>query len=301
MAENIPPDVFSSLLGQIYECALFPERWPATIETIRCLLPDISGLDVEQLSLPAPAANGAGNGNRGGGDIRIAAVPDLDAILIGHLERAVSIGRVARDRAVASELHEANVDSWGSGVLLVDEALYLIRANRAGESMIERGNPVRLRGRSLELRPASAQKTLLQAVAKATGGTDGSDTVASGAPINFIADGGGAPVVIQVMAMREDLRPELPILRSAVAIVLISPMATRSPPQQALSALYRLTPAEARVLQLLGEGSMLSEIADTLQLKRSTVKTHMLRIFAKTSTNRQADLVGLAHSLSLPV
>jgi DNA-binding CsgD family transcriptional regulator len=55
------------------------------------------------------------------------------------------------------------------------------------------------------------------------------------------------------------------------------------------------------VLQLLGEGSMLSEIADTLQLKRSTVKTHMLRIFAKTSTNRQADLVGLAHSLSLPV
>ncbi|MGO7425647.1 hypothetical protein ACCT09_39230 [Rhizobium ruizarguesonis] len=149
MAENIPPDVFSSLLGQIYECALFPERWPATIETIRCLLPDISGLDVEQLSLPAPAANGAGNGNRGGGDIRIAAVPDLDAILIGHLERAVSIGRVARDRAVASELHEANVDSWRSGVLLVDEALYLIRANRAGESMIERGNPVLLRGRSL--------------------------------------------------------------------------------------------------------------------------------------------------------
>jgi DNA-binding CsgD family transcriptional regulator len=294
MAANIPPDVFSSVLGQIYECALFPERWPATIETIRRLLPDISSLDFEQPCLPASTADGAGRGNRSDGDIGIATRPALDAILIGHLERAASIGRIARDRAIASELHEANVDGWESGVLLVDEALYLIRANRAGEGMIESGDPVRLRDGCLELRPASAQEALEQAVAKATGGE-------AGAPINFIVDGAGPPAVIQVMAVREDLRPPLPVRRSAVAIVLISPMATRSPPQQALNARYGLTPAEARVLQLLGQGSTLSDIAGALQLKRSTVKTHLLRIFAKTSTNRQADLVGLAHSLSLPV
>lgn len=301
MASNISPDVFSSVLGQIYECALFPERWPATIETIRRLLPDMTGLDFEQPRLLTPAADGNGEDCRksGEGEMRIAAAgPGLDAILIGHLRRAASIGRVARDRATASALHEAHVDGWGSGVLLVDEALYLIRANRAGEGMIESGNPVRLRHGCLELRPASAQQALEQAVAKATGG--GTDE--AGAPINFIAvDDEGAPAVIQVMAMREDMRPSLPVLRSAVAIVLISPMTTRSPPQQALGALYGLTPAEARVLHLLGEGSTLADIASALQSKRSTVKTHLLRIFAKTSTNRQADLVRLVHSLSSPV
>ncbi|TAV83761.1 helix-turn-helix transcriptional regulator [Rhizobium leguminosarum] len=297
MASNISPDVFSSVLGQIYECVLFPERWPATIETIRRLLPGISSLDFEQPCLPALAADAAGHGNRGDRDIGIATRPALDAILIGHLERAAAIGRIARDRAIASELHEANVDGWESGVLLVDEALYLIRANRAGESMIEGGNPVRLRHGCVELRPASAQKALEQAVAKAT-----AETGASGAPINFIAvDGAGIPAVIQVIAVREDLRPPLPVRQSAVAIVLVSPMATRSPPQKALGALYGLTPAETRVLQLLGEGSTLADIAGTLQSKRSTVKTHLLRIFAKTSTNRQADLVRLVHSLSSPV
>src|ERR1700736_5949731 len=52
-----------------------------------------------------------------------------------------------------------------------------------------------------------------------------------------------------------------------------------------------LTPSEARIFAKVGEGHELSAIADHLGVKLSTVKTHLLRVFEKTGTNRQADVV----------
>lgn len=52
---------------------------------------------------------------------------------------------------------------------------------------------------------------------------------------------------------------------------------------------------------MIAEGRTPLEIATTLSIARSTVKTHLLRVFDKTGCSRQAALVKLAASLSLPV
>ena len=44
-----------------------------------------------------------------------------------------------------------------------------------------------------------------------------------------------------------------------------------------------------------------AEIANALGIEGSTVKTHLLHIFAKTGTHRQVDLVKLAASMALPL
>jgi DNA-binding CsgD family transcriptional regulator len=44
-----------------------------------------------------------------------------------------------------------------------------------------------------------------------------------------------------------------------------------------------------------------SQIAKMLGVEIGTVKTHLLRVFAKTGTRRQADLVRLGASLALPL
>jgi DNA-binding CsgD family transcriptional regulator len=72
-------------------------------------------------------------------------------------------------------------------------------------------------------------------------------------------------------------------------------------PADALALLYDLTPAESRIFELIADGQALSDIAVVLGIAPSTVKTHLLRVFDKTGCSRQAELVKLAASMSLPV
>jgi DNA-binding CsgD family transcriptional regulator len=62
----------------------------------------------------------------------------------------------------------------------------------------------------------------------------------------------------------------------------------------AFAATRALTPAELGVLTLLLDGKTPSEIAATRGVAISTVRTHLKRLFAKTGTRRQADLVRCA-------
>jgi DNA-binding CsgD family transcriptional regulator len=61
-----------------------------------------------------------------------------------------------------------------------------------------------------------------------------------------------------------------------------------------------LTPAETRVFELICAGRKQADVAGELGIAASTVKTHLLQVFAKTGCKRQADLVKLAASLSSP-
>jgi DNA-binding CsgD family transcriptional regulator len=72
-------------------------------------------------------------------------------------------------------------------------------------------------------------------------------------------------------------------------------------PGDALALLYDLTPAELRVFELIATGTTQPEIAHRLGIAPSTVKTHLLRVFAKTGCGRQADLIKLAASMALPL
>src|SRR5699024_1507946 len=56
---------------------------------------------------------------------------------------------------------------------------------------------------------------------------------------------------------------------------------------------YELTPAESRVAIALSEGNQPLEVAHSLNISRTTVAFHLRNIYAKTGTNRQAELVAL--------
>lgn len=54
---------------------------------------------------------------------------------------------------------------------------------------------------------------------------------------------------------------------------------------------WELTVAEARVAAQISLGRGIDEVADRLNVTRETVRTHLKRIFAKTGTSSQAELV----------
>jgi DNA-binding CsgD family transcriptional regulator len=72
-------------------------------------------------------------------------------------------------------------------------------------------------------------------------------------------------------------------------------------PTEIVTALFELTPAEARVFGLIAEGLTVGEAAIALGVEHSTVKTHMLRVYEKTGVRRRSELQRMASSLILPV
>jgi DNA-binding CsgD family transcriptional regulator len=70
---------------------------------------------------------------------------------------------------------------------------------------------------------------------------------------------------------------------------------------EAIAKAYRLTPTELRVLLAAVEIGGVADVAEALGIASETVKTHLGRIYEKTDTHRQADLVKLVAGYSSPL
>jgi DNA-binding CsgD family transcriptional regulator len=61
-----------------------------------------------------------------------------------------------------------------------------------------------------------------------------------------------------------------------------------------------MTPAEARLTTLIVSGHSLLAAATELHITKNTARTHMKRIYVKTETHRQVDLVRLLANSAAP-
>jgi DNA-binding CsgD family transcriptional regulator len=87
---------------------------------------------------------------------------------------------------------------------------------------------------------------------------------------------------------------------AAALFVQKAALATRSPPE-VIAKTYLLTPMELRVLLAIVEIGGVPQVAETLGIGESTVKTHLKRIYEKTGSRRQADLVKLFAGYTSPL
>ena len=65
--------------------------------------------------------------------------------------------------------------------------------------------------------------------------------------------------------------------------------------------LFKLTPAELRVFLSIVEVGGVPDVAKSMGVAETTIKTHLARIFTKTGTKRQADLVRLVAAFTPPI
>ena len=76
-----------------------------------------------------------------------------------------------------------------------------------------------------------------------------------------------------------------------VAIFIVDPQGATEPTAQQLQLQFGLTPAEAELACEIAKGEGLVACAKVLRISRATASTHLQRIFEKTGTKRQAQLV----------
>lgn len=214
--------------------------------------------------------------------------PDLDLLraLGPHIRRAVSINRLLDYHAIRAATFEAVLESVGSVVVLVDRALRVIHVNRAGREALEMRAPLFVRQGVLQLADRRAAMRLaeaVEAVEQRAGGLEQRIAI----PLRTT---GGEAFVIHVLPIQPRQLGTLVPPSAVAALFLASAASPAPPPIAAFAELYDLTPAEARIAELIAEGLAPAEIAGRIGAAPATVRTHLLRVFQKSGVSRQGDL-----------
>ncbi|MFT3975821.1 MAG: helix-turn-helix transcriptional regulator [Sphingomonas bacterium] len=221
---------------------------------------------------------------------------ELARLLIPHLQRAATITRLYDTAAAAGSAFEEVLAALRLPVMLVTRDLRLIHANPAARAALDNGFALSVWNGVLHARVPGVGMALASAVARAADDEARMERQGFGIPIRGWEGGRAA---LHVMPLR---RRRLGIDHDAVAAIFVAEAdAPAMAPASLIAALFDLTPAEARVYEQISKGLSVPQSAERLGVKISTVKTHLLRLFEKTGTRKQTELVLLAMSLAAPL
>lgn len=209
-------------------------------------------------------------------------------IVLPHLSRALQTHRTLDadrlQKRVATEILAAH----SVATILVDGEYRVLFANGAADQLLKADDGLRVRQARLTTRDPRQEAALRQAVSLASVAATGS--VAPPADLLSVRRAHKRPLSVLVTPLPRDAGSDG--LAEASAIVFAHDPETRRPPATAaLAALYKLTAAEARLLEALLQGQRITEYAEQAGISPNTANTQLKQIFAKTGTNRQADLM----------
>jgi DNA-binding CsgD family transcriptional regulator len=215
-----------------------------------------------------------------------------------HFRRAVTIGKVIEAHKVEAATLADTLDGLAAGMFLVDAFGRIEHANARGHAILADAKILRGFGGRLSATDLQADKTLSDVFAAAD--TGDAAVGARGIAVPLARD--GERWVAHVLPLTSGARRQAGITYAAVAAVFVRQAALDLPsPLETLSDLYALTPAELRVLMAIVEIGGVPEVAPVLGISETTVKTHLSRLFEKTGTKRQADLVKLVAAFMSPL
>jgi DNA-binding CsgD family transcriptional regulator len=215
-----------------------------------------------------------------------------------HLARAVRLkAKIEAERAVIPPGREF-IDCMSCGVLFVDVAGKVLGLNRAAERLLSNHAGVRLNHGNIRCeRPQedALLKNALHSAARAlsSAGNSAADFV--------ITRRDARPLTTHVIPISAPSRwASLARSRAVAAIFLIDPDLETQRRVNVVVAAYGLTPAEGRLLREISNCRGLLEAAQNLNVTEATARTHLQRIFSKTDTRNQIQLVSLLAKSSLP-
>ncbi|MDX2265264.1 MAG: helix-turn-helix transcriptional regulator [Hyphomicrobiales bacterium] len=217
--------------------------------------------------------------------------------LIPHVRRAILIN----DAMEAKACHEARLsealDALSLGVVLADEDSGILHANTAAEEMLRAGTAVRSSGGKLRVETPGAAAEVKGAIALSA--RPEVNMGKTGLAVRLSEDY-EQPVVAHVLPLSTPRRGAA-VEPKAVAAVFIKRPIDEAASVTALTRLYNLTKAEAKMLGPVLSGKTVPEAAEEIGVAVSTARTHLNHIFAKTNVARQSELMRLAATVASPL
>jgi DNA-binding CsgD family transcriptional regulator len=216
-----------------------------------------------------------------------------------HVRRAMNIADLLDARALHSDMLSTTFDLLTVGIILVDAKARIVHANGIGRQYLDQRSAVRRDGDYLSCSDPRATVELSQAIKTASNGSTG--TLPPSGIALPIAPVGGLDLAAWVLPLNGGLRNQLATSFAASAAVFLQQLGNVSPfPGELFVKRYGISPAECRVLMMLTQGMTVREAASALGISEPTAKTHLQKLFQRTGTDRQADLMRLAMSALAP-
>jgi DNA-binding CsgD family transcriptional regulator len=221
------------------------------------------------------------HGSFGKRDVRL-----LD-ILMPHLQRAMTIRQRFVDLEAQNHSLECALDLFTSAIIFVNVKMEVLRVNRSAETLLNRKNGLLVRGKNLTAYAPHESAQLQRAVVAAE--TNGSCLGVGGTVL--ISRREARPLSINIAPMAVS-SPYVSI-RAAAILFVTDPEEDLHVSTEILQQSFGLTPAEARIANLLVQGKSLTRICDDLCISYSTVRAHLRSIFDKLGVRRQGELVSV--------
>ena len=224
---------------------------------------------------------------------------DLFKLLSPHVCRALTISDALDIRALSSEMLEKTLDGLLAGVFLAARDGHVVYMNATAERQVKAGNSIRIVNNRLCPSDVAAREALSNAIEHAA--RDESHTEMSQHSL-AIPDAYGAGYIATLLPLSGGQRRNIAApFAASVAVFMQDPVDAPLMPGEAFARLYKLTGGELRVLLALAQGLGAKEAADILGITEPTVRTHLQRMFSKTETPRQADLLRLLQNSTPPI
>jgi len=215
-------------------------------------------------------------------------------LITPHVRRSMLIGKVIDlHRIEAAALADA-LDELASGMFIVDAIGRIIHANVNAHRLIAEADVLRAtKGRIAAVDPQGS-RSLLEVFMAAKSGDAAVGKKGIALPLTGRT---GERYVAHVLPLTSGARRKAGVSYSATAAVFIRKAGLDLPsPPEAVAKQFKLTSAEVRVLFAIVQIGGVPEVAPVLGISEQTVKSHLHRIYGKTDTRRQADLVKLVAS-----
>jgi DNA-binding CsgD family transcriptional regulator len=212
--------------------------------------------------------------------------------LLPHLRRALQIHhRLSGLEAKAIGLETA-LDAYDHAVVGLDRLGRVCMSNNAALKLFSLGDGLHLvAGRLCCVRPEE-NALFQQKIASLAGVQSVLDD--TGDTLSISRRSGVSNLQLTILPMNKTMPG-----RSAplAAMVFITDGSVSSSRSSLIRKLYRVTPSEARVADLLLQGLDLREISDKLRITLETTRFQSKRLLTKTGTRRQAELLRLLAAL----
>lgn len=211
--------------------------------------------------------------------------------LLPHLARALRLHQELVHARTGAGTMDAVLARFPGGVILLDGHGRVIAMNPAAEHLLAGGDGLTVRHGRLgawSAADAASLAALIRAAAAANG-TDGAMAVTRRS--------GERPLLVRIDPLPSGAGLD-PSGRAAAIVLVTDPEDRAVPPAALLCRWFGVTSAEARVALRIAQGKDVPEVARELGIEPETARTQLKRVFVKTRTHRQADLVRLVLSVT---
>ena len=212
--------------------------------------------------------------------------------LMPHLQRAVQLHRRLAAAQLTSRSLAESMDRLPYGVILLDESGRVLLANGVARGQLAARDGLTKNKGMLGASKRAESSALGQLIADALDAAAGRG-LGSGGVLSVSRRSGGRPLSLLVAPFKREAPDPFGDRQPAVVVFVSDPDTRIDAPADMLARLHGLSLAEAKVALEVLEGGSLSDVAERLGITRNTANTHLKRVFEKTGTRRQSDLVRL--------